>query len=280
MEKKYSFFILAIVFILVSTGSAQDNPMIAPVLSNDSFSMSFYPLHNPDGILMAQNTLPISADDELDKELLDDFDVIIESQSISDPFYYFNYLMYSFNDFLYFAAIKPIATGYKAITPTPLRKGVNNFFHNLIFPVRFVNNILQGEIKDAGTEIGIFLINSTIGALGFAQVAQNKFVLHTANDDLGQTLGSYSIGNGFYLVLPILGPSTLRDVVGLVGDYFLTPINYVEPWELSTGIKAYDTINTASFHIGDYEALKAAALNPYAAIRNAYIQNRKEKIKE
>ena len=280
MEKKYSFFILAIVFILVSTGSAQDNPMIAPVLSNDSFSMSFYPLHNPDGILMAQNTLPISADDELDKELLDDFDVIIESQSISDPFYYFNYLMYSFNDFLYFAAIKPIATGYKAITPTPLRKGVNNFFHNLIFPVRFVNNILQGEIKDAGTEIGIFLINSTIGALGFAQVAQNKFVLHTANEDLGQTLGSYSIGNGFYLVLPILGPSTLRDVVGLVGDYFLTPINYVEPWELSTGIKAYDTINTASFHIGDYEALKAAALNPYAAIRNAYIQNRKEKIKE
>ena len=280
MEKKYSFFILAIVFILVSTGSAQDNPMIAPVLSNDSFSMSFYPLHNPDGILMAQNTLPISADDELDKELLDDFDVIIESQSISDPFYYFNYLMYSFNDFLYFAAIKPIATGYKAITPTPLRKGVNNFFHNLIFPVRFVNNILQGELKDAGTEIGIFLINSTIGTLGFAQVAQNKFDLHTANEDLGQTLGSYSIGNGFYLVLPILGPSTLRDVVGLVGDYFLTPINYVEPWELSTGIKAYDTINTASFHIGDYEALKAAALNPYAAIRNAYIQNRKEKIKE
>ncbi|MBU0463054.1 MAG: VacJ family lipoprotein [Proteobacteria bacterium] len=229
---------------------------------------------------MAKSTLSITEDDELDKALHEDFDDPLESDPIFDPLYHFNYLMYSVNDFLYFQAIKPIAKGYKAIMPAPVRKGVRNFFHNLVFPVRFANNILQGEIKDAGTEIGIFFINSTIGALGFAQVAQNKFDLHTANEDLGQTLGSYTIGNGFYLVLPILGPSTLRDLIGRVGDNFLTPVNYVEPWALSAGIKAYDTINTVSFHIGDYEALKAAALNPYAAIRNAYIQNRKEKIKE
>jgi len=279
MEKKF-FFILAIFFILVSTGSAQDNPIIKPVLSEDIAFRSFYPLHNPDGILIAKSTLSITEDDELDKALLEDFDDPLESEPIFDPLYHFNYLMYSVNDFLYFQAIKPIAKGYKAIMPAPVRKGVRNFFHNLVFPVRFANNILQGEIKDAGTEIGIFLINSTIGALGFAQVAQNKFDLHTANEDLGQTLGSYTIGNGFYLVLPILGPSTLRDLIGRVGDNFLTPMNYVEPWALSAGIKTYDKINDVSFHIGDYEALKAAALNPYVAIRNAYIQNRKEKIKE
>ncbi|MBT6339461.1 MAG: VacJ family lipoprotein, partial [Desulfobacula sp.] len=98
--------------------------------------------------------------------------------------------------------------------------------------------------------------------------------------DLGQTLGSYSIGNGFYLVLPLFGPSTFRDLIGRVGDSFLNPVNYVEPWGYSIGIKAVDTINTISFHLGDYEALKKASLDPYVAIRNAYIQNRKQKIKK
>ena len=272
--------VVLVVFILNSTIFAQDNHIIAPVLSDDFISTSFSQLNESNGMLMAQNTQPVLEEDELDKEFLDDFGDTLESRSISDPLYYFNYLMYSFNDFLYFAVIKPIATGYKAITPVPVRKGVNNFFHNLFFPVRFVNNILQGEIKDAGTEIEIFLVNTTIGVLGFGQVAQNEFGLYTSNEDLGQTLGSYSIGNGFYLVLPVLGPSSLRDTVGLVGDYFLTPVNYVEPWELSLGIKAYDSINATSFRLGDYEALKKASIDPYVAIRNAYIQNRKQRIKE
>ncbi|MCK5695762.1 MAG: VacJ family lipoprotein [Desulfobacula sp.] len=231
--------------------------------------------------MLARNTKPIPDEnesvDELDDDFFDDdFDDTKQTQQIADPLYYFNYAMYSFNDFLYFAALKPIATGYKAITLTQFRKGMNNFFHNLLFPLRFVNNVLQGEILDAGTEINFFLINSTFGILGFGQVAQNKFDLHTFNEDLGQTLGSYSIGNGFYLVLPILGPSTLRDAVGFAGDYFLKPVNYVEPWELSLGLYTYDSINATSFRLGDYEALKEAALDPY----DAYIQNRKEKIKE
>ncbi len=281
MSKKYFLIISAMIFILVSTGFAQDNNSTnIPVLSDEAFSRSFYPLNNPDEILLAENTPLITKDDELDKELFEDFDDTFESEPILDPLYYFNYLMYSVNDFLYFNAIRPVAKGYKAVMPVDVRKGINNFFHNIVFPVRFVNNILQGEIKDAGTEIEIFLINSTIGVLGFAQVAQNEFDLHTANEDLGQTLGSYNIGNGFYLVLPLFGPSTFRDLIGRVGDYFLTPVNYVEPWELSAGIQAVDKINTTSFHIGDYEALKKAALDPYVAIRNAYIQNRKEKIKK
>ncbi|WP_413829788.1 VacJ family lipoprotein [Desulfobacula sp.] len=280
MGKKSIFFILAIIFIQVSTCFAQDNTFIIPVLSNDTVSRSFYPLDNPDTMFLAQNARPINKDDELEKEIFEDFDETFESETFSDPLFYFNYLMYTFNDFLFFQAIKPIAEGYKAIMPVPARKGIKSFFHNLIFPVRFTNSILQGKIKDAGNEIGIFLINSTFGGIGFVQVAQNKFDLHTANEDLGQTLGSYAIGNGFYIVLPILGPSTLRDLIGIVGDSFLTPVNYLEPWTLSSGIKIFDRINTTSFHIGDYEALKRAALDPYAAMRNAYIQNRKEKIKE
>ncbi len=221
-----------------------------------------------------------AAEESSDNEIFADYQESGKIQPVSDPLYYFNYAMYSFNDILYVVVLNPLASSYKALTPSLFRKGVNNFFHNLLFPVRFVNNLLQGQIKDAGTEVGIFLINSTIGVLGFGQVAQNEFGLKTCDEDLGQTFGSYSIGNGFYLVLPVLGPSTLRDTVGLAGDYFLTPVNYVEPWELSLGISSYDTINSLSFHLGDYEALKAAAIDPYVAIRNAYIQNREKKIKE
>lgn len=281
MDKKYYILISAIIliaFVLNSNVFAQDQPIGVRVLSDDSFSISF--LNKAHGIFLAQNNPSKMEDDDIDEAIFEDFDDTLEIQSIFDPLYDFNYLMYSVNDFLYFKAIKPIATGYKAITPAPIRRGVKNFFHNLLFPVRFVNNFLQGEIQNSAIEIEIFLINSSFGFLGFSQVAQNTFELHTSNEDLGQTLGSYSIGNGFYIVLPFFGPTTLRDLIGRVGDTFLTPINYVEPWTLSAGIKACDTINDASFRLGDYEALKAAALDPYVAIRNAYIQNRKEKIKE
>jgi phospholipid-binding lipoprotein MlaA len=226
------------------------------------------------------DTLENSENNALDQALFDEYEDTPASYTLADPFYYFNYAMYSFNDILYFAVLKPVATGFKAVTPTPLRIGLKNFFYNLVFPVRFVNNILQGKIRDAGTEAEIFLINSTLGVLGFAQVAQNEFDLKSSREDLGQTLGSYSIGNGFYLVWPVLGPSTFRDTVGLVGDYFLTPLNYVEPWQASAGIKGVDTINSTSFRLGDYEALKAAALDPYQAIKNAYLQNRMRQLDE
>lgn len=100
------------------------------------------------------------------------------------------------------------------------------------------------------------------------------------DEDLGQTLGSYNIGDGFYLVLPVLGPSTLRDTLGSVGDMFITPVTYVNPWELHWGMRGVDTVNSTSFKIGEYEALKDAALDPYVAMRNAYIQGRRAKIEE
>ena len=232
-------------------------------------------------LLFAQASSAEQDDDAFDESLEDEFETEeTEPVTISDPLYYFNYAMYSFNDVFYLGLLEPIAKGYKQITPTPVRKGVRNFFHNLLFPVRFVNNILQGELTDATKEIGIFIVNSTVGVAGLLQPAQDALDLQTADEDLGQTLGKYSIGNGFYLVLPILGPSSLRDTIGLVGDSFLKPVNYVEPWELSVGIQAFDAVNRTSFRIGDYQALKDAAVDPYVAIRDAYIQNRNEQIRE
>jgi len=218
--------------------------------------------------------------DGLDDDLFDAFEDDASGKSrVADPIYYFNYAMYTINDRLYFYALKPLASGYKAIVPAPARRGVRNFFHNLLFPVRFVNNLLQGKLHQASDEIGIFIVNTTAGVAGFNQVAQKHLNLQTNTEDLGQTLGTYHITEGFYLFLPFFGPSTLRDTLGRAGDYFITPLNYVEPWELEWGLGILDTVNRTSFRIGDYEDLKSASLDPYTAIKNAYIQNRRSQVK-
>ena len=289
--KKYCYLIFIVtlsVFFMNMSAFAQDSNDTMPVSSDIYISDStVLPGTNQDAtILIAQNTQP--ADEDSDEDFLDDFDNTQQAVYVADPLYYFNYVMYTFNDILYFAALKPLATGYKFITPTFFRTGVKNVFHNLMFPVRFVNNLLQFKIKEAGTEVGIFLINSTAGVAGLVQVAQSEFDMNTSDEDLGQTLGSWSMGNGFYLVLPVLGPSSLRDAIGRVGDYFITPINhpntdffdYGKPWKLYYGLMAFDGLNATSFRLGDYEALKKASLDPYTALKDAYIQNRAEKIRQ
>jgi phospholipid-binding lipoprotein MlaA len=282
--KKFAFAIM--VFILSITcfnynAFAQESRNPYSLLSESSASLS-YPSHSAYWLFGSDyNLVEAEIAPSFDDEFEDTFAEYTEQEkTISDPLYYFNYLMYSFNDLFYFALLKPLATGYKTIVPTEIRTGVANFFYNAAFPVRFVNNLLQGKIKNAGTEARIFLVNSTIGILGFVQVAQNNFGLKNSNEDLGQTLAKYSLGNGFYLVWPIVGPSTLRDTVGRIGDAFLMPVNYIEPWELSFGITSFDMINETSFRLGDYEALKKASLNPYVAIRDVYIKSRAKKVKE
>ncbi len=200
--------------------------------------------------------------------------------SIADPLYYWNKGMFHFNDKLYFWFLKPVATAYRAAIPRMVRTGVQNFFHNLEMPVRFLNCLLQGKFEAAGDEFAGFIVNSTEGILGFDNPAINYPELMNGNEDLGQTFGTYGIGNGFYIVWPFLGPSTLRDTFGMAGDRFLKPVSYIQPVEISLGITGCRIINETSFRIGDYEAFKKAALEPYEGMRNAYIQNRQKKIRE
>ena len=229
-----------------------------------------------------------SADSESDSDEYSEFlDELEEEEeeagqvSVADPLYYWNKTMFHFNDKLYFWLLKPAATGYRAITPSPVRTCVKNFFTNLTTPVRFVNCLLQGKSDAAGVELGRFMVNTTFGVLGLGNPAEKEPKLKMPPDeDLGQTLGVYGIGNGFYIVWPILGPSTLRDSIGTFADGFLAPVSYVEPVSASGGIEAFDMLNSLSFRIGDYEALKESALEPYEAFRNAYIQYRTQKLKQ
>jgi phospholipid-binding lipoprotein MlaA len=203
-----------------------------------------------------------------------------EVVGVADPFSPWNRAMFHFNDRLYFWVLKPIARGYRAVIPELVRSSVKNFFHNLTTPIRMVSCILQGKGREASTEFGRFLINSTAGLLGIDDPAKRWFNLDPKEEDLGQALGTYGIGNGFYIVWPILGSSTLRDSVGMVGDWFLNPVSYVDPHEAYLEMRALQTVNETSFQIGDYESLKKAAIDPYVAIRDAYIQYRNKKVGE
>ncbi len=214
-----------------------------------------------------------------------DFDLLEEELAeqmveVADPLEPWNRMMFHVNDGLYFWVFKPVAQAYKDVTPEPARIGVLNFFHNLSTPVRLVNCLLQGKGDAAGVELDRFAINSTAGVLGFGDPARDKWGLQPAEEDLGQTLAVYGFGDGFYIVWPLFGPSTVRDSAGMAGDQFLNPTRYVQPVEVSIGISAARAINEGSFHIGQYEAFKAEALEPYVAMRQAYIQYRKKKIQE
>jgi phospholipid-binding lipoprotein MlaA len=200
--------------------------------------------------------------------------------SVADPLEPYNRAVFHFNDKLYFWVIKPVANGYRAVTPAIVRSGVKNFFTNLAFPARLINSVLQGKGQAAEAEFARFLYNSTMGVLGFGNPAKKHPQLNPDAEDLGQTLAVYSIGNGFYIVWPILGSSTLRDSLGIAGDWFLDPVFWIEPLEASIALGGYRRLNDASFRIGDYEALKKAAIDPYEALRNAYIQLRESKIRK
>ena len=204
-----------------------------------------------------------------------------EVVTIADPLEPFNRAVFHFNDKLYFWFLKPTARGYNYVFPEQLRICVRNFFVNLLFPVRFVNAILQGNIRSATVELSRFVVNSTLGLGGLFDPSSRGLHLPLQDEDLGQTLGVYRIGHGVFLTVPVLGPYTTRSFVGWVGDGFLDPVTwYVQPMLLSWGVKGYKKFNEVSLTLGDYEALKEAAIDPYVAIRNAYVQYRNTKVKE
>jgi phospholipid-binding lipoprotein MlaA len=201
-------------------------------------------------------------------------------EMIADPLEPINRAFFQFNDRFYFWILKPVATGYRTIIPEDGRVGVRNFFSNVTTPVRLVNCLLQAKFKGAGNETVRFLVNTIFGLAGFLDTAKKDFEIKKQEADFGQTLGVWGIGPAFYINWPILGPSSLRDSVGYVGDLFLDPQNYlITSTPVNLAIKSYDQVNEASLTLGEYEDLKEAALDPYIALKDAFHQYRQKKIK-
>jgi len=269
---KKSLFVLILIVFATATG-----------LPNAVFAEPSDDNPNKDGFLLVQQDTQKKSEDEDLSFLQEDLDEDLP-QVVPDPFYYINKGVYHVNDKLYFWMLKPVASVWKAVIPEFARVSLKNFFYNLRFPIRFVNCALQGKGKKAEAELTRFLMNTTIGLAGFLNPAKKYPELNPTEEDLGQTFGAWGIDNGFYLVLPLLGPTTLRDGIGLIGDIFLDPSFWigleVDNLWVTAGIYTGETINNTSFRIGDYEAIKDAALDPYAAIRNGYIQNRNTLVEE
>ncbi len=203
-----------------------------------------------------------------------------EEAETYDPLIGFNKLMFKVNDKLYFWILNPVGSTYGVLIPEKARASVEKFFLNLEFPIRFVNNILQIKLKNAGIELTRFGINSTIGILGFMDPAYTWMHLSPRDEDFGQTLGFYGIGEGFPLVLPILGVTNLRDSIAEVPDSFLSPIHYLQNLFVRISVIAFDKVNYVSLHVGEYEMIKKEAIDPYTFTRDAYAQIRKKRIEE
>lgn len=204
----------------------------------------------------------------------------VEDVTIADPIEPVNRAVFQFNDKFYFWLLKPAAQGYNVVVPEPVRISVKNFLKNVGMPIRFVNSLLQGKFKGAGTELARFGINTVIGMVGFFDVAKSRFELQPQERDLGQTLGVYGMGGLMYIVWPFLGPSTVRDTIGLAGDTFMYPVSYIQPFVAAFGVGAYERLNKTSLELGNYEDMKAASVEPYIGMRDAYIQYRKGLIKK
>lgn len=230
----------------------------------------------------------VTSSPEAGGEVFEEFDDLLfepgeEVIMISDPFEPVNRMVFTFNDRLYFLVLKPVAKGYSRILPERVRIGIRRFFSNLTTPVRLVSALLQFKAGKAGKELSRFLINTTFGVAGFMDPAMERWNISRQSEDVGQAIGFYGAGPGFYMNLPFFGPSSLRDSFGLAGDILLDPRTYLFSNDLilSAGVVAYDRgINETSLNIGIYEGIKRDSLDPYIFVRDAYHQHRENLIRE
>lgn len=194
-----------------------------------------------------------------------------------DPLESFNRASFALNDRLYAHVLKPVAVGYGKVVPHRARVSLKRAFDNARAPVRFLNCLLQLKVRAAGEELLRFALNSTLGVGGLFDPAEALLGLEAHEEDFGQTLGAYGMGEVCYLFYPVLGPSSLRDTIGLVADNFSDPLLYFYPWaHLAIGVM--ERINYLSLHPDEYEKMKGYALDPYISVRNAYFQHRREEI--
>lgn len=260
-EKVFSILILT-VFIFTGCSSAKNN--ITPSSNNHQ---------------------EVSSSEE---EFLDEFADELKVEKKSDPLKSYNEVMTNFNDGLYENILYPVANGYRKAVHKDIRKSIDNVFYNLFYPQRLLNNLLQGKFANALEETQYFLLNSTLGFAGLFDVAKEQFDLKSHPEDFGQTLGVWGVGSGIHVVLPILGPSNLRDITGIYPDYYVNVLAYVHHRDHNLlsdsgealGIKAFETVNYTSLHINDYHTMKEGAIELYPYLRDMYEQYRDKQIKE
>ena len=220
-----------------------------------------------------------AASDQVNTEP-DDFETTITEDEIYDPIEPINRAIFSFNNVADRVILEPVAKGYKKL-PSPIQSGISNFLSNLRAPLVVINQLLQGQGENAMQSTGRFFVNSTVGVFGLIDVAE-KIGLEEKEEDFGQTLATWGIGDGFYIVLPLFGPSNIRDTTGMVMTMITDPINAYavsegEAWIVPMRTAA-NAVDQRSKIIDEVNALRDNSLDYYAAVRSSYYQNRKAAI--
>jgi len=242
---------------------------------------------------------PNSNGQESQNEFFDPFDESDHGPAKEyDPLEPVNSAVFEFNYRLDKYVVKPAAKVYNFFIPPDVQQSFSNVFQNIRFVPRLFNNIFQAKFKGAGIELSRFLINSTLGVGGLFDPAKIMFELETPQEDLGQTLGTYGVGPGPFLMIPFLGPFTLRDGIGFIGDSFLDPFNWlVLPFiEIADaprlvqhdttialarlGMVAGETVNLRALNLEKFQGVEEGTLDLYGAVRNAYLQQRRKAIQE
>lgn len=258
----YVIWPLALVLLLLCGGCAREE--VGQALS---------PRSEVGGALLGQaDGVDLLLDDD---EFFDDESPAGEEDS--DPLEALNRVFFELNDVLYYWVLSPLNTSYSAVVPLDIRSAIGNFVNNFAAPVRLINSLLQGNLVDAGAIFSRFVINSSLGVYGFGDPGAREFGISPREADFGQTLGSWGVGQGFYLCLPLFGPSTLRDSLGFMADSSAHPmVFFVNDLWLSAGYYTGTRVNLLSLHPNVYEDLKKYSLDPYVSMRQLYLDYRKK----
>ena len=197
----------------------------------------------------------------------------------SDPWRGLNQATHAFNETVDRFFLEPVAEGYDFAVPELVQDGVGNFFENLLVPRTVLNDLLQGEVASALKHTGRFMVNTTVGLGGLIDVASEAGMDHDP-EDFGQTLGRWGVGPGPYLVLPLLGPSTLRDTVALPLDYAANPAFWVDEGAITLGATAASVTDFRAGAIEEIAENRKSAIDYYVFVRDAYLQNRAKRVNE
>jgi phospholipid-binding lipoprotein MlaA len=196
-----------------------------------------------------------------------------------DPLESWNRPIFAFNEGFDQYVLEPVATGWDFAAPEVVQTGVRNFFDNLSMPVTLVNDLLQAKPLAAAQDLGRILVNTTAGIGGLIDVA-TMIEIPENDEDFGQTLGRYGVPAGAYLVIPILGPSSLRDVWGYPADAAATPHVYFVPYWVSYSLRAAKIVNLRAYYLEEVRENRKEAFDYYVFVRNAYLQNRRSRVKD
>jgi phospholipid-binding lipoprotein MlaA len=195
-----------------------------------------------------------------------------------DRFERANRSVYKFNTALDHAVLRPVARTYVKLTPQPVRRSVGNFLSNIAYPVTIVNDYLQGKPRDGFSDIGRFGVNTVIGIGGLFDPATH-WGLEKHDEDFGQTLGKWGVPSGPFLMIPVLGPSTVRDAPAKLVDGVFTPSTYLNNPPVTIGLFAIGAVNTRA-ELLDTDQMIESAYDPYAFVRNAWLQRRESKVRD